>query len=346
MKPFLYRLALFLLPLALLVAGFNILIDPAGLYRADLETAMAAQLLAGQPVGVNRNYNERRLQRLLAPGRATPPTLLILGSSTSMEFSPDNFCLPTDRAVNASVNGAALEDLLGVYALYSQHGPPAQILIEVPPRLLVSRPDETRWRDLAPEVNALRAALGWPLLPAPTLEDPRLTQLLSPALFQEALGLLASGRAGPPDLTLTPRKAVRYPYGSQVLSLENQPDAAGVARLAAAYLADTPAFPAPDEERVALFADFVAHLSETSQVAFYLPPFNPAVFAVFGADAAYGDYLARLYRLAEAHGIPVFGSLDPAALGLSATDYRDGVHLLKPALDDFFTPLGCRWAGE
>jgi hypothetical protein len=116
---------------------------------------MSVHLLAGQPVGVNRNYNDRTLQRLLAAGRNIPPDLLVLGSSTSLELTADNFCVPAKGYFNASVSGATLKDLLAIYWLYSRNGAPRRILVEITPLLFRPDPAETRWRTLADEYEAI-----------------------------------------------------------------------------------------------------------------------------------------------------------------------------------------------
>lgn len=345
MRDFLPRLFLFLLPVALLLAGVNVGVDPAGLYRTELETAMATRLLAGEAVGVNRNFNDRLLQRLLASGHAAPPDLLVLGSSTSMELTPENFCLPATQFFNASVSGAALEDLLAIYWLHTRTGFPEKLVIETPPRLFAPAGEGSRWRTLIAETNQMRAVLGLVPLPAATLDDPRLTNLFSPTLFQEALGLALSGRVGPPDLAVASGKAVKYPDGAQLFPPTAWPDAAGVARLTSAYLAENPVFPASVAERVALFEGFIGYAVQRSEVAFYLPPYSPTVFDAYDQQA-YRDYVAALERLAAVYGVVVLGGHDPAQVGLTGADYRDGVHPLKPALDRFFSPQGCGWAGE
>ncbi|MBI3160794.1 MAG: hypothetical protein HYZ26_14440 [Chloroflexi bacterium] len=351
MKAFLTKLTIFTLPLAALVAGVNYRADPASLFRHDYERAMAARLLAGEALGVNRNYDDRLLVRLLAEGRDAPPALVVLGSSASLELTADDFCAGTAGFWNVSVSGAGLNDYLAlVEVLRVNEQWPQRIVLEITPRLLQANPNEVRWQTLRGEYAAMVAAL-YPESPQPAAGawlPPGLGELFSPAYFQESLAALISRRGEDADpFRIGERKAVKLPQGAQVYPPALVPDAAGVQALVNSYLVEYPSWPAPDPGRQETLRRLVDYLAgQGVEVSIYFPPFHPAVYAAWGGDRiAVQAYEAFVAELAAAGGASLLGRHDPAPFGLTAADFRDGVHLLKPSLDEFFTPLGCGWTG-
>ena len=172
----------------------------------------------------------------------------------------------------------------------------------------------------------------------------RLSEILSPSYFRSSLAeLLARGKRSPyRSTTLAEEDAVRRFDGS--LSYEESVrvrDVDAVEKKAVSSSMENPIYSLGDyreldRETKRLFEAFLAQLHRDGvRVVFFLAPYHPKVYQVFAASERYRMVIGAekyLHGLAQARSIPLFGSYDPAALGLSGADFYDGMHLRPAAL--------------
>lgn len=88
-----------------------------------------------------------------------------------------------------------------------------------------------------------------------------------------------------------------------------------------------------------LRAFLAAMQADGVQVAVMLAPFHPVYYAHMAAAGDYQPLLAteELVRaMAQELNIPVFGSYDPAACGLSEEDFYDAMHCSEEAMYRFY----------
>ena len=139
--------------IAALPVAFNAWIDPARLVAPrSAERDIARVLAAGSNVTNFANYDDRAIEGAMAPRRARPE-VLVLGSSR-MQMLRDARCALRDARcatfVNGAMQGATLDDILGVYGLYDAAGRrPHRVLLGVDPWTESTTSDA--WRSLAAE---------------------------------------------------------------------------------------------------------------------------------------------------------------------------------------------------
>jgi len=92
----------------------------------------------------------------------------------------------------------------------------------------------------------------------------------------------------------------------------------------------------------ALFEEFIAHVqSRGVEVVFFLSPYHPFLYQhVLTNDVAdhagFFEVEPYLRAYAARQGIPVIGSYDPHALGLTEVDFFDGLHVRGSGIEKYF----------
>ena len=332
-----------LLGIAALPVAFNAWIDPARLVAPrTAERDIARVLAAGSNVTSYANYDDRAIERAMAPLRPRPE-VLVLGSSRLQMLRDARCAMRSARCtgfVNGAMQGATLDDMLGVYGLYDAAGRrPNRVLLGVDPWTESTSGDG--WRSLATERAMVLRRAGIPA--SPRREELALwarsaRTLATPEYFRLALYSFrrygASGLAWQPTTSAQNAEKTKLPDGSVVWP-PAPVDAADRAatRFASTDLARDPRFHdfarrAPGRKDA--LDKFVRYLgSEGVQVTIVLVPFPAAVYDA--SRRMSGDSLAaveRDVRRVAAHaGARVLGSYDPRRAGVVTRDFFDEDHL-------------------
>jgi hypothetical protein len=341
-----------LLGIAALPIAFSAWIDPARLVAPRAaERDIARVLAAGSSVTNYANYDDRAIEKAMAPLRARPQ-VLVLGSSRMQMlrgFAGSEVRGFADRTptgfVNGAMQGATLDDMLGVYGLYDAAGRrPNRVLIGVDP--WTESATGEGWRSLAAERAMVLRRAGIPA--SPRREELALwvrsvRTLATPEYFRLALYSFrrygASGLEWQPTRQAQNAEKTKLPDGSVVwpeLPEDNAERAA--TRFAATELARDPRFhgfkrrPPGRDDALERFMRYLQ--SEGVSTTVVLVPF-PAV--VYDASRRMsGDSLAaeerRVRTIAARAGARVVGSYDPRRAGVVTREFFDEDHLRPEAL--------------
>ncbi|MBQ7859037.1 MAG: hypothetical protein IJ347_02730 [Faecalibacterium sp.] len=101
-------------------------------------------------------------------------------------------------------------------------------------------------------------------------------------------------------------------------------------------------YPQLETAQCALFEEFIDHVqSRGVEVVFFLSPYHPFVYQhVYHNDVAdhagFFEVEPYLRAYAAQKGIPVVGSYDPEALGLTEEDFFDGLHVRSSGIEKYF----------
>ena len=344
-RTFVARASLLLVVAALPVA-FSAWIDPAHLVtprRAEHEIARV--LASGGMVTDAANYDDRAIEKFLAPLRSERAEVLMLGSSRMTPMPASAF--PGKRFFNASVQGALLDDLLGVYGLYDAPGRrPNRVVLNVDP--WTTSYDDTigGWGALADERATVMRRAGIPVSPwreRLALAAAKWRTLVSPEYFRLAVfSLRHHGVHGivwrVADHTPNVERTL-LPDGSTVWKA-TMPEQAAVAahEYATRGVAHDDRFHdlahhAPG--RADAIERFVRYLNnEGVNVTVLLVPFPPEVYDAArrlpGRNVA--DVERDLRATAARAGAQVVGSYDPRVAGVTISDFFDEDHLRPEAL--------------
>ncbi len=146
MKRFWLKILL-LVPLPLIVVGFNWFVDPVHLRDADqYEYGIVRLILEGKHVTNISNPNEAAYIKFVVDGLKTRKDVLVLGSSRSKLLRSDSFA--GRSFFNNSISGAGLVDYLAIYQMYRQKGLiPSVVVVELSPWILM-REYASVWKTL------------------------------------------------------------------------------------------------------------------------------------------------------------------------------------------------------
>jgi hypothetical protein len=344
--------AALLLGIAALPIGFSAWIDPARLVAPrSAEREIARVLAAGTKVTNFANYDDRAIEKYLAPMRARPE-VVALGSSRMQVLRG---CAAGEARcagfVNGAMQGAVLDDMLGVYGLYDSAGRrPNRVLLGVDPWTESSSGEG--WRSLAAERAMVMHRAGIPSSPRRdelTLWARSVRTLATPEYFRLALYSFrrygAQGIAWQPTDRAQNAEKTKLPDGSVMWSAVPEDNAErAAARFVATELAHDARF--HDLKRRAAGRDdalerFLRYLqSEGVSTTVVLVPFPAPVY-----DASLrmsGDSLVKVERrvrtIAARAGARVVGSYDPRVAGVTTREFFDEDHLRPEALARLVSP--------
>lgn len=328
-----------LLGIAALPIAFNAWIDPARLVAPrTAEREIARVLAAGTNVTSFANYDDRAIEKHLAPMRARPE-VLVLGSSR-MQVLRGSASGASGTFVNGAMQGAVLDDMLGVYGLYDSAGRrPNRVLLGVDP--WTESASGEAWRSLAAERAMVMRRAGIPVSPrrdALALWGRSVRTLATPEYFRLAVYSFrrygAHGIAWAPTDRAQNAEKTKLPDGSvtwSALADDNAERAA--ARFAAMELAHDTRFhdlkrrPPGRDDALERFLRYLQGEGVSTTVV--LVPFPAAVWDA--SRRMSGDSLASVERrvrtIAARAGARVVGSYDPRVAGVVTRDFFDEDHL-------------------
>lgn len=346
------RAALVFLPLLALLVGVNWYADPGNAIRGDYERKVAAILAAGENAANLNNMDDRAFMRAYLPLRTQPIDTLALGSSHSMQITKEltgdgnTFC--------GGMTGADLRDCISLYRLVKEEGfAPENVILVVDSWFLSEGTVERRamtdgYLDFCADygLEPVRSA-GWDQA---WQEAEKKLQLFSVSYFQSSVEFLKTGKAALRDPVATTsfysESGMRRADGSYCYEAAyRDPDSGNAYQNVSDMMQVKPDFvrnfTGESDNLIAQLAAFIAELqADGCQVAVMIPPFHPDYYAFMAArPAEYGALLATeqtIRDIAGQAGAAVFGSFDPAACGLTAADFYDGLHCSDTAMYKFY----------
>jgi hypothetical protein len=332
--------AALLLAFAAMPVAFSAWIDPARFVtpRAE-ETAIARVLASGRNVTDFANYDDRAIARALVALKPERPEVLGLGSSRLQPLRES--ALPGRRFVNGAVQGATLDDLLGMYALYDTDSlRPKRVLLNVDP-WTQSSDGGIGWRALSSERTALMQRIGLPVSPwrdQVDLSKKVFKLVAAPEYFR--LAVFSFRHYGPNGIPWVAtdreqnREKTKLPNGSVVWSDLPPDNALPIAsQFAAEGLFVSQAFEHLDARaagREDALERFIRYMrKEHVEVTVLLVPFPPEVYDAFARLPGTKPMAieAELRAIAQRTGANVLGSYDPRPFGIVTRDFFDEDHL-------------------
>ncbi|HUI08008.1 MAG TPA: hypothetical protein VL486_13500 [Verrucomicrobiae bacterium] len=348
---------LLLVPVPLMVVGFNWFVDPVHLRNADqYEYDIAQLVLDGKRVTNISNPNEAAYIKFFVDGLKTRKDVLVLGSSRSKLIRSDSF--PTLSFFNNSIAGAGLVDYLAIYQMYRQKRLiPSIAVVELSPWILM-RDYSSVWKTL----NAHKQQLErWVLSPTRGKSRPMdirssiradFSEFLSLGYFQTSFYTWADRLRHPTehkDSCFVWQEGT-LPMGETLLTdgsaiypeyVEHTRDREHVTALAIEYARKPAGIPQsidPECQKVLeAFLDQLAH--DGVRAVLYLPPYHPKAYALM-VDSPQDRIIVgeqKYYEeLARRKGLTLVGSYNPADFGLDETAFFDGSHATQEAVRKLF----------
>lgn len=336
--------------IAALPLAFSAWIDPARLVASrQEEDAIARALVSGKMVTGFASFDDRAIERSLVRLRTARPTVLAVGSSRLQPLPATAF--PGETFVNVAVQGAMLDDLLGVYGLYDVDGRrPTRVILNVDPWTQSYR-EEPGWGSVAAERTAVMRRSSIPVSPVRdriALATNTFKRLASPEYLRRAIfSYRKYGVAGVPwlvaDSAQNERKT-KLPDGT--VAWNNTPADNGLKaapRFAANQIKlDTrlQKLDARVRGREDALERFIRYIEGTGvAVTVLLVPFPIEVYDAFVRLPGYPlTSVERDVRaMAARTGADVVGSYDPRPLGMTTIEFFDETHLRPEPLARLFS---------
>ena len=310
------------------------------------------RLLAGENFYGYINYDERAFERDMARGLKTPITVLVAGSSRTMQLESDCFDGPY---FNASVSAAMVPDLVAMVEEFRRGRELKHVVIGADPWIM-NEPGRFHYDDM----TRMQAAPDWvrgqlwlglkpawdDWLGAAKAELEPFREILAPYSFQAAWRIFLYGRPRlPADLPNLFRKepdgSLRYAdffvnvSEAKAVELARQGAEAHVPSVYANFWRIDPALSKA-------FEAMTGALQKSGvRITIVVAPFHPVYYDFVTHNGggkmvpAVEDYFRQL---AKEHGYEIIGSYDPAKAGVTAADFFDGGHLKKATLKRLY---GC-----
>ena len=340
-RSFISRTIILGAPVFLLFVAVNYFGDASLLFEIGYEEKMAEIILEGEMVENFYDFDERIFQKEVISNLDETPEVIVLGSSRGMLINT----LTLDSAytlMNNSVSGASVEDLIALYQTYRLNDhQPNRIILSFEPWTLNRNNEQGRWKSLKGEYQSFFDPNNYE---PPGIPWDKYAQLFSPSYFQASLHQLIDGNGSrDPKRAKDPYNETntKMPDGSLVYYdqyREAAPD--HVDKLIRKYMEgdiySIENFKELDQELITQYEALVdTMIAEGIELVIYMEPYHPIMLEEASNNYPIVFEAERwLKQMATTRSIPMIGSFDHTALGMTADDFYDAMHLKQGAVTE------------
>ena len=341
----LIRPAALLAVFLVIVFGFSYLVDPANVFYSRYDKTVAEILLSGKNAEGVENMDDRRFLECYAAERTQPIGTLVLGSSRAMQVTqnvtgdPDTFI--------AAVTGSDLRDCISAYFLFADKGlVPENVVLSLDFWYLSRGNMDTR--ALTAGYEKFCDAIGSAPVKSASSKMTRISDFFSFSYFQSSVSYLLSGKQKTLPVATDAyeaQTAIRRADGSysyeeslRQSSQETIDRSAEDKKLVDNFAVN---FSGIDQDLCDQLRSFLSYLqSEGISVRLLLSPVHPIYYDYMKDRPEVYDIVFQtedFYRsLGEELDIPVCGSYDPDAIGITNSDFYDAVHPRESAVMRYY----------
>ena len=349
-------MALFALPIILLLVGVNYIADPGNLFH-DFAGELTDAIIAGQEVQIlSNNCDEREISKQLIEKMPQKINCLVLGPSLSLTIGQE--MTGAETFYNLSMSSADYYDLLAMVALLNINNKQVdRMIICFDSRLFDDKVSESDGRhdklmeyslwmeDILNNPNS-SAGLNTPKVNQ-TSSLNNLSQLFSISYFQNSVSYLkANGTSvlgerwqiADPDST-----ASRYLADYSILYGADQEDTTVEEVIEASRIywleANVTEYTYANPDKLATFEKLVQYLqAQGTEVELFLCPFAPALWDRIGEDhyPLLFQMEREAARLAQDYDLKVTGSYNPYTVGLGNEHFYDSRHVRRSVIAEYF----------
>jgi hypothetical protein len=352
MKKFIKKSFIFLIPVILIVALTNYLVDPAHIFNDDYEKGMVEIIKDGNNIANIGNYDERLFQKIYIEQLKKPNGLIVIGSSRSMQIREELF---NDSFFNNSVSGSTLEDYIAITQLYVENNKlPPKIILCVDPWIFNKNHGQERWETLKEYYqkflkhnNLDDESIIEKSLPNNLFEN-NIAELFSIKYFQESIRFILTFSFND-DYFSTKKKAlpfnVKLNDGSLVYKSNFRN--AGINEInnkAKNYIYGNiysiEKFSSINERYRDQFEALINFYgSKNVDVVLLLSPYHPIVYNYITKNKEYRmvkKVEGYLNEFANKSNVEIFGSYNPKKLDLNSDSFYDGMHPKEEVMEKLF----------
>ena len=328
------RIAFLILPVLIIMATVNYIVDPAlVLHDGKFESEIAQAILNNKDVSLTTNYNERKVQRFIIQGITESPDGIIVGSSRVMKIPLTS--LGIENGFCNGVSGATIEDIISIIGMYDNRNMlPSKVVIGIDPWLFNDNHSDTRYHELIREYNAFADKLNLSPLTETIESKPwfiKISQALSPTYFQASIDAIQNAPAHP--TVIAKEKNLETTEIKDSLTTEAEIDEVNKSVLAIIntnFKYQSENYKELSQRVISNLEMLVDYLeSEGVFVTFILPPVHPLYYEYITNTPECKMLIEAetfIYAFAEEKKIEIIGSYNPELVGADNADFTDYIH--------------------
>lgn len=336
-----------------LIAGFNYLVDPAGMFNNKKVDLAVSYLVNGKAVAGLTNFDERIFKKELILQTKEKPETIVLGSSRAMgvraEFDKDK-----NSFGNYSVSGANFNDDIALFAVYydKYKDVPDKVVLAVEPWSLNKNRGDTRWKSLEKEYYEGLKLINFTGEEIKEFNDisyilEKVKTLISISYLRNSIKDFSKKETMPLKVStdyaktsiVLPNGSVQY--GDNVNKLKKEyvyKNAQSYINGGRIYQLDN--FNELDKNDIEKFLVFIKYLKANNvEISLYFPPYHPFVYKYIESSDKFKNVLKAenfFFSVAQKENFKTFGSYNPEFCGVDETDFSDGMHLRTTGYEKVF----------
>lgn len=331
MKKFIYKITVVTFPILILLLLVNYFGDAARLFDNDYEKQIANIVASSKYVTNIENYDERLFQRELISNKNIQPNLLIIGSSRTMLINADLF--PRAVFFNNSVSGASIEDIVSIYQLYKINNKlPRKIIIGIDPWTFNENNGQKRWQSISTYYYSFHNTIN-----QENTAYFKYKELFSFSYFQSSLKMIPRFIEGntKPQPTLEKYNLLgtkltdgSLVYGEQYRSASLKEIENKIKSYITGEIYSIENFNAISDRIWNEFEKLITDMKKNNiEIEFFLAPYAPLVYNKIQKEYPLVLKTEEIIQdFAFSNNIKLYGSFNPAKLGMDETYFYDGMH--------------------
>jgi len=356
MKKFMIKL-LYFLPLLLLVAGFNFIVDPWSQFKNDEDVKkMVDALLSGTAATnlKNDNFDCRVEQKLMIQSLKHKIDIGVFGSSRVATISSEMF--PGKILLNTELSANSLQDDVILYEMYREKGIlPSNIIIGIDPWIFNKNTDHYTWKEFGQYYARFNNWGPGDLFDLKTWQEnliPYKYQLLVNHFYtltsiQYLLHPCAHNLFSATDQRYN-EKMTYLPDGSWTWDRQSREssvlDVRKIVEEDNFHPYNITGFSKLDEDYKQEFVKLIKTMKNDGvRVILFLPPYHPMAYDWFVHSRNFRiieDVEIYVRKIAKIYGLTLVGSYNPHLMSIPESSFFDSVHLRDDKeLIKIFSPL-------
>lgn len=359
MKKFITKLLLFLLPFIIAyttIALFNYTVDLSCLFsRNQVLERITDSLLSGKTIAGQPFFNYRVYNKMIIDKMNQNPSIIALGSSTTMSLRASCLGLEDGSFFNHAVPSGDLDDFIAILGCYKKGGAfPKTIIIGLDPQLFYKRRGaNNKWKPIAGvyyyflpyiQEDVSKKVMWYKLAKAKGFT---IKWLFSSNYAFSNYKYFTEVRKKGYDYKVVKSTSVDdyliLPDGSLYRPFKIRFQHDSITQKKVKRYMSSKMHQIKNRGRITsqkTFSNFIDHiLVNGTQIVFFLPPYHPDAYQKLkrkGELKFLVEAEDMLRSLAQSRKIPVFGSYNSSRFNLSSQDFFDVVHSRDYVVEKIF----------
>ena len=299
------------------------------------ERRIAAEL-KNNPAAMIGNLDERKFVMERIAMEDMRPDVLVVGSSRLMQLGRVELGMKT---LNLSVSGASLEDILAIVSEATAKFSPRMLVISADPWLYNAQSGQNRWLAIAASYDGALGKMEISAAPRARPDAKAPGELATIVTQFYARTSLVDYAAQTPDALMYRQKILRD--GTRIYdraySTKGEREKTAEFDTLLNYAMKRYTY---SPELMNVFSNFLKRYSRDYRIVLVLSPYDPHLYArIRDKKPIFMEIEKQFREIAQAQGVEIVGSYDPAVANCSEAEFFDGMHPRNTCMRSVIVPL-------